>query len=106
MYKNDFILKYVEQLANVIARALGLVGEGKKEEAIEIIDSTLKDINIEEVPVGYFESVADLYKIKGELKEDIELLEKALMLYQKVDAETKTFSFERAQKITEIKQLL
>ena len=104
MIKQDYFLRYVEQLAKVLAEIGGLKESGKNNQAIELIESTLKDLNINsnlnvnEVPKEYYESIADLLRLKGEINSDIELLKRAIGLYISVDEHTKTFSKDRVIK--------
>lgn len=112
MIRQDYLLKYVEQLARVLAEIFDLKKNGKNAQAIQKIDDALQDLKLDDtvdissVHEVYHESVADLLGYKGEMLQDKILLEKALEIYKKIDAEKLTYSMERARKMAQIKELI
>ena len=106
------MLKYIKQLAQVIAKQIGLMKEGDNAQAQELIDSTLTQLNVDEqfnltnIPVQYHESIADLIKLKGQLNNDAELLNRAVTIYNNINREQQTFSMIRNEKINTIKSII
>jgi hypothetical protein len=108
--RQDYFLKFIEQLAKVLAKIVGLKNEGNTTEAIKLIDVTLVDLkyndDLKDIPKEYLESVADLLKVKGEIEKDLEVMRKAMLLYMQVDELSKTYSMDRNSKIEELKNQL
>lgn len=132
MPKEDYLLKYLEKLSQIIAAMIGFRDKGYPKEAIRIADETyteLLDFNIDEVaimPIDEFVEVVQekrysptyleaLAKVSYETALSFQLLDnnlfalnffkKALHLYYLLNQKDKTFSFEREMKISELLQL-
>ena len=134
MYQKDFILRIIEMIAEFIGRVLGLIKDGKYEEASEELnvayEKFLKDNNnkirscsdkelvsllVEQLEFGVdeMEGLANLIYTEGELHaaqnkhaEAKSSYYKSLLLYTYVENNSKTFSFPRQQKLTELKEKL
>lgn len=133
MYKKDFILRLIEELAKTVAHILGLKNSGKNTEATEVINETLRSyFKLEEddlsrlspeellkkvdidTDASWHESLASLLFIKGSIllesgrsEEAGDLLLKSLSILQFLEnRHNQTFSFVRKARINEITQLL
>lgn len=131
MYRKDFIMRMIEEVATVLAKALGLKEKGEYSEALEEInhayDELLK-INNQEVhhlsckeilmkfdedQVEKAEVLAKFLKLEGEIYLEQnnlilakEYLTKSLELYKYADEHSDVFSFERKGTISEIENNL
>ena len=132
MPKEDYLLKYLEKLSRVIAAMLGLREKGFPADSIKLAEETYKELldtdieGLEKMSVtefstllkttgysaAYLESLAAL---TTELAKSIELVEnkraqsfyhKALEIYILLNEKDKTFSFERENTISELKELI
>ena len=134
MEQKDYLLRYLDQLAIVLARLLGLKQEGKVSEAWETVDKALvgmklpnldklsqlgrhdildtlqRDLHLENVQL---EVVAELLYQTGELQMEQnqkakakDLFRKALDLFDHVSLEEKIYSFEREAKTARMSEFL
>jgi hypothetical protein len=131
MYKRDFILRMIQMLGEVIARILGLISKGDYQLASQNIENayteflkqdaaffrklpkenlTNKLIKEHNYTLGHLEILSELFYAEAELLyakgnqiESIEYYEKSLTLFEFVDKESKSFSFEKQLKISKIK---
>jgi hypothetical protein len=131
MYQKDYILRMIEMLGELIAGILGLVKKGEFEKASEKLENLYyqmlkKDSAFfREIPVdeltdtllhmhdytnGHLEVLAELFNAEAELclakgsrSESLKYSKKSLRLFEFIDAEYKTFSQERINKIEVIR---
>jgi hypothetical protein len=125
MYRKDYILRVVEEIARFVAKILGLLKEGKHEEAEywlekgyhllksdrerllnmvpgELIEELEKNQGFDFVRM---ELIADLIYAEAEIlaakddDRDYEMFVRALALYEYIDKNHNVYSFERNQKI-------
>lgn len=125
--KSDYIQKVIEQLTFFLGKVLGLVDDGKFEEAEAMIDEKVDEVtslkkdaleessmedfhkHIKELSLLQVGALADLLLHDIRLKEKAgkelnnEWLSKGVFLFEYLEKEEKTFSFDRQQKIQEIK---
>jgi len=132
MYQKDYILRMIEMLGQLIAGILGLIKKGNFEQAEdqlenlyytmlkedsaffrdipvdELTDKLLHDHNYTnghlEVLTELFNAEAELRLAKGEKSGALEYSQKSLRLFEFIDAEYKTYSQERIDKIAAIKE--
>jgi len=132
MYQKDYILRMIEMLGQLIAGILGLIKKGnftQAEDKLEQLYYTMlkedsaifKDIPLDELTDrllhkhnftnGHLEVLAELFNAEAELrlaKDDkpgsLEYSQKSLRLFEFIDAEYKTYSQERIDKIAAIKK--
>ena len=130
MIQKDFILRWAQELAKVIARMLGK----DPKESIEIIDEVLnellkidtlflKSLKAEQLipyliedkglEVPQLDFLADLLAKRGELLyeagqlvESKDILEKALIIFDHTEKVQEVFSFERVSKLDHFRNLL
>jgi len=132
MPKEDYLLKYLEKLARVIAAMIGFRDKGFPEESIRIADETFKELlnfNIEELAImpfekfidtirnekynsSYLEALAQLthetaktYTALGKMELANSFYVKALQMYYLLNEKDKTFSFEREGTISDLLKL-
>ncbi len=134
MYQKDYILRLIEQLAKFLSDVLKLIKKGDfdkasewlensyydflKEDAIffrnipekELTDRLLQDHNYTnshlEILAELFNAEAELGEAKGKRRESLEYSRKALVLFEFIDRELRTYSAERLKKIEEIRNRL
>jgi tetratricopeptide (TPR) repeat protein len=127
-YQKDFILRMIEMLGELIAGILGLIKKGDFRQASQslenayydflkqdaslfrsiakekLTDELIKKHNYThghlEILSGLFYAEAELLYAQGNNSESIEFYEKALILYEFVDKESKSFSFDNQSKIS------
>jgi hypothetical protein len=132
MYQKDYILRMIEMIGDLIAGILGLIRKGDFNKASEEIGKIYHDVLREEssffmkIPEenlthkllrehnytnGHLEILAELFNIEAELefargnkKESLILFSKSLILFEFIDNEQKTFSFERIKKMELIRE--
>jgi hypothetical protein len=132
MYQKDYILRMIEMLGQLIAGILGLIKKGNFEQAEdqlenlyytmlkedsaffrdipvdELTDKLLHDHNYTnghlEVLAELFNAEAELRLAKGEKSGALEYSQKSLRLFEFIDADYKTYSQERIDKIAAIKE--
>lgn len=132
MYSKDFILRMIEMLGDLIAGILGLLKEGKTEEAKEKLDNAYSDFLKEDaaffrdIPIenlthkllnehnytsGHLEILSELFCAEAELQaannkkvSAREYFQKALVLHEYIVKESNSFSFEQQNKISSLKR--
>ena len=132
MFRKDYILRIVEEIARFLAKAMGLLKEGKHELAEEWIQKGYKLLKADRgrllnLPPGEMveelerrqgldftkmELIADLIYAEGEILlarndpgSDNTFL-KSLALYEYIDKNHNVYSFDRADKINRLKNRL
>jgi hypothetical protein len=131
MYQKDYILRLIEMAGKVLAAILGQIKGGDLNKAAEDLDNFYYDILKEdaaffrEIPEdeltekllhehnytnGHLEILAELFNAEAQLcmaqnnrAGTIQYSRKALKLYEFIDAEYKTYSQERIDKMAEIR---
>lgn len=130
MFQKDYILRIIEELAKLLARVLGLIknndfepAENLLEKAYELLklDRSWKDKSIPEIikhlnsmesSFGQMEAIADILRTEGdfyfaqERPEAEQYWLKALAIYEYIEKSDKVFSFERNNKLNDLKVLL
>ena len=127
MYQKDYILRVIEACSDALARIIGLKKEGKNSLALDEIKKTYSEIlkinvddiltttanEIADIEIEKLEMISDLLKVEAEVEFNEGNEQKAIILFKKaleililVDEKQTTFSFERKNKITELKNLL
>jgi len=134
MYQKDFILRMLEMMGDLIAGILGLIKNGKFEQAETALENAFHDFLKEdaaffrglpidklneklieehnytnghlEILAGLFFTEAELLFAKDQQKNSTEPYTKALLLYEFVFKSTKTFSFDAEDRISFIKNQL
>ena len=132
MFRKDYILRIVEEIARFLAKAMGLLKEGKHELAEEWLQKGYKLLKADRgrllnLPPGEMveelerrqgldftkmELIADLIHAEGEILlarndpgSDNTFL-KSLALYEYIDKNHNVYSFDRADKINRLKNRL
>ncbi|MGD0340890.1 MAG: hypothetical protein ABSA76_04175 [Bacteroidales bacterium] len=128
MYQRDFILRMIEMVRELIMGILGLIKKGELDKADEGIEKiyagflredssffiaipkeelTQKLLRGHNYNNGHLEILAMLFYAEAELeldrgkkKESLEFSQKALILFEFIDNEQKTYSFENEEKIS------
>ena len=134
MYQKDYILRLIEQAAKVLAAILGMIKGGDLHKAAEDLDNFYYDIMKEdaaffrEIPEnmltekllhehnytnGHLEILAELFSAEAELclaqnnrAGAVVYSRKALRLFEFIDAEYKTYSQERIDKMEALRERL
>jgi hypothetical protein len=132
MYQKDFILRIIEQLGRLIAGILGLIKKGEYDYAGEQLENLYYEMLqrdasfFTEIPEteltqrllhdhnytnGHLEILAELFNVEAELRlakgytqECLEYSGKSLKLFEFIDAEYKTYSPDRLNKIKTIRE--
>lgn len=132
MYQKDYILRMIEMLGDLIASILGKMKLGNFQEASKALDnayyeflkqdaSLLQSIPKEELTekllkehnytIGHLEILAELFHTQAELflaqsknAKSLEFFEKSLTLFEFLENEQKTFSYDKSSKIAKIKE--
>lgn len=132
MYQKDYILRMIEMLGTLIAGILGLIKKGDYKQATEQLGNIYYDMLKEDavffraVPEeelthklldehnytnGHLEILAELFNAEAELElaqgnksGSLEYSRKSLILIEFIDAEEKTYSPERINKMTAIRE--
>jgi hypothetical protein len=132
MYQKDYILRLIEQLFKFLAAVLKLIKKGEYTEASEMLGNSYYDFlkedaaffrNIPEDMLtqkllhehnytnGHLEILAELFNAEAglELAQNnesgcLEYSRKALLLFEFIDSEMKTYSTERLSKIEAIRK--
>jgi hypothetical protein len=127
MYKKDYILRMIEMMGELIAGILGLIKKGNYQQASQSIENayveflkedaslfrslrkeeiTAKLINEHNYTNSHLEILAELFYAEAELSfakgnqnASLEFYEKALILYEFVAKESKTFFVDKQSKI-------
>jgi hypothetical protein len=131
MYQKDYILRMIEMMGDLIAAILGLIKKGEYKQASEELgkiyydmlkedaaffrtipadELTHKLLNEHNYTNGHLEILAELFNAEAELElaqgnksGSLESSIKSLNLFEFIDREQKTFSFERSEKMAAIK---
>ena len=134
MYQKDYILRMIEMIGDLIAGILGLIKKGDFSRASKelgdlyfqmlredsgffraipedkLTDTLLREHNYTN---GHLEILAELFNTEAELElaqgnksGSLEYSRKSLVLFEFVDKEQKTFSFEREKKMEDIRKRL
>ena len=131
MYQQDYILRMIEMIGKFIASVLGLIKGGKYEEAEEMLGNVYYEVLKEdaaffrsipaekltqtllqehnytnghlEILAGLFTAEAELQYVKGRKEGALSFSQKALLLFEFVDGEQKTYMQERIDKINSLK---
>jgi len=134
MYQKDYVLRMIAMLMKFIGEVLGLIRKGDlkkaseelekgyntflKEDAVffrnfpekELTGRLLREHNYTnghlEILAELFNTEAELELAQGNIRESLVYSEKALLLFEFVDKEQKTYSQERLDKIETIKKRL
>jgi hypothetical protein len=132
MYQKDYMLRMIAMLMKFIGEVLGLIKKGDLKKASEELEKgyntflkedavffrsipekelTAKLLGEHNYTNGHLEILAELFNAEAELelaqgnnKECREFSGKALLLYEFVDKEQKTYSRERSDKIDNLKK--
>jgi hypothetical protein len=132
MYQRDYVLRMIEMIGDLIAGIMGLIRKGKLEKASKELGDVYRQMLREDssffssIPAeemtdtllqqhnytnGHLEILAELFNAEAELKlaqgnktGSLEYSVKSLMLFEFIDMEQKTFSFEREEKINGIRK--
>jgi hypothetical protein len=132
MYQKDYIMRMIEMAAQMIAAILGLIKKGELNEASkelenvfidflrkdssffeaipeeEMTDRLLKDHNYTnghlEILAGLFNAEAELKLAQGNRIGSLEFSRKSLKIFEFLDNEQKTYSFEKIEKMEEIRK--
>jgi len=127
MYQKDFILRMIEMLGDLVKGILGLIKNGKLQQASSALENAFTDflkedaaffrnlpkekltedlINEHNYSNGHLEILAGLFYTEAELKyaegnylSSYEAFDKSLLLYNFVENVTKTFSFDSESRI-------
>jgi hypothetical protein len=131
MYQKDYILRMIEMLGELIAGILGLIKKGEFEKATDKLENLylgmlkedsafFRDIPIDELTDrllhlhnytnGHLEVLAELLNAEAELclaqgnkTGSLEYSRRSLRLFEFIDAEYKTYSQDRIDKIAAIR---
>lgn len=133
MYKRDFILRIIEQIAQFIARMLNLIQDDKKEEAYDFmvkhaskvvdvtyneflklgVDGFMDKIKSKEINSDYLDTLGKYFMTCAELclkmekdEEAIHHLELSRSCFQEAVDRFQTFSFNRQVDLDQLKQLM
>ncbi|MGK7396540.1 MAG: hypothetical protein ACNS62_18315 [Candidatus Cyclobacteriaceae bacterium M3_2C_046] len=130
MFKKDFILRIIEEIARMIGKMLKLIDQNDYSGAEDLAQkgyqmlqvapqiigkdliSLIKYLEKNSFDYARMEALADLMKAEGDLRkaqQDPDYRNRylvALGLYEYIDNNDKTFSFLRSEKINNLKNLL
>jgi len=134
MYRKDYILRMVEMFGEMIAKLLGLIKKGDYTLASKSIENAYLDFLQKEaaffhvIPIetltqtllkdhnytnNHLEILAELFNAEAELnyaqdkhKECLPFAEKALLLFEFINNETKTYSETRDEKIKKLNTII
>lgn len=132
MYQKDYILRMIEMLGELLAGIFGLIKKGEYRRASEQIgriyyntlkedaaffrtipeaDLTYKLLHEHNYTNSHLEILAELFNAEAELtfaqgkkSESIEYSRKSLILFEFIDADQKTYSLERINKMESIRK--
>ena len=131
MYQRDYLLRMIEMIADLIVGILGLIKKGEFQQASQSLDAAYYDflkqdaslfrsidkeklsdelLSVHNYTNGHLEILSELFYAEAELlyaqgqqSKSIEFYEKTLVLYEFVNKESKTFSFDKELKISLIR---
>lgn len=127
MIQQDYIMRLIQEFAAALRRFLQKKEiedrseairdlyqqylDGYEEYHISTMDEVMQSFTRYEVDQRIYrmEMLAELYYVEADMKSEptrTQLLERSLMLFSFIDSHSKTLSFERQQKIGEIKKRL
>lgn len=130
MYKKDYLLRIIEEVVKIIGKILGLIKERDFDKAEKLLNESyqlieidreyndlpvhdlIKKMEMNEISYKKMEAVADLIKVEGDLQKaegktgfkDYYL--KALAIYDYLERNDTTYSFERANKIDNMHNII
>jgi hypothetical protein len=132
MYQKDYILRMIEMIADLIAGILGRIKKGELKQASDELKRIYSDFLrqdssfFESIPEeeltdkllqnhnytnGHLEILAELFNAEAELRlaqdnksGSLEFSKKSLKIFEFLDNEQKTYSFERINKMEEIRK--
>jgi len=132
MYQKDYILRLIEMVRDLIMGILGLIKKGRLEQAEQQLENLYYDFLKEdssyftflpaeklttqllhdhnythghlEILAWLFDAEAVLQEAKGKKDLGTEFSKKALLIFEFLENEQKTYSFERVGKIEEIRK--
>ncbi|HLP73604.1 MAG TPA: hypothetical protein VK155_11935 [Bacteroidales bacterium] len=132
MYSRDYILRMIEMVGQLIAAILGKIKKGEYNAAEDLLSNLYYDVlkedaayfrNIPEEKLtgellekhnytnGHLEILAELFnteailsQAQGDKKSGLVYSGKALILFEFIDSETKTYSLERINKMESIRK--
>jgi hypothetical protein len=132
MYNRDYVLRMIEMIGDLIAAILGRIRKGEYENASEQLSNLYYDVlkedasffrNLPEEDLtanllrdhnytnGHLEILAELFNAEAELSqargqnpESLTYSRKSLILFEFIDAEQRTYSLERINKMESIRK--
>ena len=132
MYQKDYILRMIEMIADLIAGILGRIKKGELKQASDELKRIYSDFLredssfFESIPEeeltdkllqnhnytnGHLEILAELFNVEAELRlaqgnktGSLEFSKKSLKIFEFLDNEQKTYSFEKINKMEEIRK--
>jgi len=132
MYQKDYILRMIEMIADLIAGILGRIKKGELKQASDELKRIYSDFLredssfFESIPEeeltdkllqnhnytnGHLEILAELFNAEAELRlaqgnktGSLEFSKKSLKIFEFLDNEQKTYSFEKINKMEEIRK--
>ena len=132
MYQRDYILRMIEMIGQLIAAIIGKIRKGEYETASQQLGNLYYDVmkedasyfrNLDEKDMtknllklhnytnDHLEILAELFNVEAELSmargdktSSIVFSRKSLILFDFIDAETRTYSLERINKMESIKK--
>lgn len=132
MYSRDYILRMIEMVGQLIAAILGKIKKGEYNTAEDLLSNLYYDVlkedaayfrNLPEEKLtgklledhnytnGHLEILAELFntesilsEARGDRKDSMVYSRKALILFEFIDSETKTYSLERINKMETIRK--
>jgi len=132
MYQKDFILRMIEMFGELLSGIMGLIRKGEYSRAYDQIGKVYNEMLKEDASFfrsipendltqsllmnhnftnGHLEIIAELFNAEAELSMaqgnksgSLEFSRKALILFEYVDSDQKTYSLERLNKIETIRQ--
>jgi hypothetical protein len=132
MYQKDYILRIIEMIRELIMGILGLIKKGELEKAGDEIDRLYFDFLKEdsaffmsipakdltkkllqehnythghlEILAWLFDADAELEQARGNNKLSLDFSQKSLILFEFIESEQNTYSFEKVEKITALKK--
>ena len=131
MYQKDFIMRMIEMLGDLIAGILAKIKKGDFPQASQSLNNAYSDFLKQDasffrnIPINeltgklllehkfttghleilseLFYAEAELFNAENRLTQSLEYYEKALLLYEFVDAESNSFSFKKQSKISYVR---
>jgi hypothetical protein len=132
MYQKDFVLRMIEMFGELLAGIMGLIRKGEYTQAYDQIGRMYLDMLKEDASFfrslsendlaqsllknhnytnGHLEILAELYNAEAELSlargnksDSLQFSRKSLIIFEFIDADQKTYSLERLNRIETIKK--